>query len=461
MFPRRQNIRPRILWTLAFLGALLLLVNGTIIYSIRTSQRLLDQELGKRLQGTAHIAALLVQPAQFEMLELAVADTAAAADTALTDFSMAMDAQEAADAVKTEWKRLAASAGLSNVILVDASRRVLLRLRDPFAFEPDVVVLDRVPLTRALIGATSHSALYYKDGQYLRSGYAPVTGADGAVVGAVAVEGGSEAFQPLQLVRTSLYGAAVFASLLVIVIGVGYGRTVGHLLRIEENMRHTDLLASIGQVAAGVAHEIRNPLAVLRGASSRLQKFEQLRSEERTGLLGMIDEEVGRMSSFVQSFLHLSRRPNLEPQEFELRQVLERSLEILRVELDRSLVTMTLDWKVADGVALVGDPLAFHHVFLNLALNARDVMPNGGNLVVRVFERRGEVHIQFEDTGPGVPRDLRKKIFDAFFTTRAKGTGLGLAFVDRIVSEHGGSVTVADAPAGGALFEIRIPLEGA
>ena len=131
MFPRRQNIRPRILWTLAFLGALLLLVNGMIIYSIRTSQKLLDQELGKRLQGTAHIAALLVQPAQFEMLELAVADTAAAADTALTDFSMAMDAQEAADAVRTEWKRLAQSAGLSNVILVDHSRRVLLRLRDP------------------------------------------------------------------------------------------------------------------------------------------------------------------------------------------------------------------------------------------------------------------------------------------------------------------------------------------
>ena len=226
-------------------------------------------------------------------------------------------------------------------------------------------------------------------------------------------------------------------------------------------MRHTDLLASIGQVSAGVAHEIRNPLAVMRGASTRLQKYEQLRSEERTELLAMIDEEVGRMSAFVQNFLHLSRRPNLEPQEFELRPVLERSLGILRVELDRSQVTMTVEWKASNGVSLVGDPLAMHHVFLNLALNARDVMPNGGNLLIRVFERRGDLRIQFEDTGPGVPRNIRKKIFDAFFTTRAKGTGLGLAFVDRIVSEHGGSVTVGDAPAGGALFDIRIPLEGA
>jgi signal transduction histidine kinase len=461
MFSRRKNIRPRIFGTLVFLGLLLLLVNGTIIYSIHTSQKLLDQELGKRLQGTAHLAALLVQPAQLELLQLAVADTTAAADTAMTDFSMAMDAQEASDAVRSEWSRLAQSSGISNVILVDRSRRVLLRLRDPFSFEPDVVILDPVPLARALIGETSHSSLYYKDGQYLRSGYAPVTGSDGAILGAVAVEGGSEAFHPLQIIRTSLYGADIFASILVILIGLGYVRTVEHLSRIEENLRHTDLLASIGQVSAGVAHEIRNPLAVMRGASSRLRKYEQLRPEERQSLLRMIDEEVERMSTFVQSFLHLSRRPNLEPQEFELRQVLDRSLEILRAELDRANVVTTLEWKAGNGVPMVGDPLAMHHVFLNLALNARDVMPDGGRLHIRVMEKRGEVRVQFEDTGPGVPRDIREKIFDAFFTTRAKGTGLGLAFVDRIVSEHGGSVTVNDAPKGGALFELRLPLDGA
>jgi len=199
---------------------------------------------------------------------------------------------------------------------------------------------------------------------------------------------------------------------------------------------------------------------VLRGASSRLQKYDHIKPEERQMLLGMIDEEVTRMSSFVQNFLHLSRRPNREPQGFDLRPVLERSLGILRVELDRANVGITVEWNADNGVHLQGDPLAMHHVFLNLALNARDVMPDGGNLHIRVTEKRDEVRIQFEDTGPGVPKDIRKKVFDAFFTTRAKGTGLGLAFVDRIVSEHGGSVTVGDAPKGGALFEVRLPLEG-
>jgi signal transduction histidine kinase len=208
-----------------------------------------------------------------------------------------------------------------------------------------------------------------------------------------------------------------------------------------------------------VAHEIRNPLAVLRGASTRLQRPD-LKTKERQELLDMIDEEVTRMSAFVQNFLHLSRRPNLEPQEFEVRPVLERSLEILRVELDHASVSTLLEWNADGPIVLMGDPLAMHHVFLNLALNARDVMPSGGRLVIRVSEKRGDLRIQFEDTGPGVPKDIRKKIFDAFFTTRAKGTGLGLAFVDRIVSEHGGSVTVGDAPKGGALFEVRLPLEG-
>jgi signal transduction histidine kinase len=458
MFPR-TNIRPRIVWTFVFIVGLVLTVNLSLSGAINTSQNVLDQELGKRLEGTAHIAALLVEPEHVALLSLAEGDTSGT-DTTLTDFTLRMDAQEAADAVRYEWKRLAQTSGLSNIVLVDPSRRVLLRLHDPFAFEPEVLTLDEGDLTSALLGKTTYSKLYRKDGEYLRSAYAPVTGPGGSVIGAVAVEGGSEAFQPLQLVRNSLYGASAAVTILVVTIFYGFQRTAAHLSRIEENMRHTDLLASIGQVSAGVAHEIRNPLAVLRGASSRLQKYDHLKPEERQRLLGMIDEEVSRMSAFVQNFLHLSRRPNLEPQEFELRPVLERSLDILRVELDRDKVATTLEWKAGNGVHLMGDPLAMHHVFLNLALNARDVMPEGGRLHIRVMEKRDEVRIQFEDTGPGVPKDLRKKVFDAFFTTRAKGTGLGLAFVDRIVSEHGGSVTVGDAPKGGALFEVRLPVEG-
>lgn len=472
MLLKIQKLRPRVLWTLAFLGALVVAVNATIFLSIRTSQRLLDQELGKRLEGTAQIAGLLVKPEQFAAL-VRMADVAATgegavprraaealADTNAVDFVSQMDAIDAADFVRGEWRKLAESAEASNIVLLDAQRRELLSLRQPFDFEPAVPPLDRAALERALIGEAAHSSLYEKDGEFLRSGYAPVLGADGSVLGAVVVEGASAAFRPLTLIRTSLFVTAIFASLLVILIGLGYVRTVGHLALIEENLRHTDLLASLGQVAAGVAHEIRNPLAVLRGASARLQRGDALPAAERADLLRMIDEEVNRMGGFVQNFLDLSRRPKGDPKPFALRLVLLQSLDILRVELERSKIAVDLEWSASETLTVEGHPHALHHVFLNLALNARDILPDGGRLKVRVLERRGQVRIYFEDTGPGVPFEIRSKIFEPFYTTRAKGTGLGLAFVERIVSEHGGSVKVGAAPGGGAQFEIRLPVHG-
>ncbi|HYJ33145.1 MAG TPA: ATP-binding protein [Candidatus Binatia bacterium] len=457
-FLERHRTRPRVYWTLGFIGALVLVINGTVFYSIRTSQAMLDVELGKRLEGTAQIAALLVRPEQIRSLGAAVRDSAAAVQDSVTDFVVQMDAIEASDKVRAAWSRLAEGAEASNVLLVDRSSHVLLRLKEPFGFERDVLTLDPASLATALIGEPSHSPLYEKDRQYLRSGYAPVVDEDGQVLGAVVVEGGSRAFRPLEAIRTSLFGAALFASLLIVLIWAGYQRTVGHLNRIEENLRHTDLLASVGQVAAGVAHEIRNPLAVLRGASQRLQKYENLNQAQRAELLAMIDEEVSRMGTVVQNFLDLSRRPKGESVDFELRPVLERSIDILRVELDRSKVSLEYEWDAPE-MMVEGDPSAMHHVFLNLALNARDVMKDGGRLRVRVQGKKGEARIQFEDTGPGVPKAIRNKIFEPFYTTRATGTGLGLAFVDRIVTEHGGSVTVGSAPSGGALFEIRLPAE--
>src|SRR6185503_10497809 len=171
MFPR-TNIRPRIVWTFVFIVGLVLAVNLTLGGAIDTSQKVLDQELGKKLQGTAHIAALLVEPEHVALLAAAGGDSVAG-DSAFTDFTLRMDAQEAADAVRFEWNRLASTSGLSNIVLVDPSRRVLLRLHDPFAFEPEVLLLDPGDLTKALIGKSSYSKLYRKDGEYLRSAYAP------------------------------------------------------------------------------------------------------------------------------------------------------------------------------------------------------------------------------------------------------------------------------------------------
>jgi signal transduction histidine kinase len=446
-------IKPsRLLWTLLFLGALLVLVNGTVIYAIQTAHRFLDEELGKRFEATAHTASLLIQPDQLDAL------FPGASDSLRVDVEAVMDAAQAGDAVREQWRRLADGAGASNIVLLDPDHRVVLAVRESMSKQARAT-LDEAAFTRAMIGEVAHSRLFEEGKTYLKAGYAPVMQYDGRIVGAVVVEGGSSAFRPLVQVRASLYGAAILASILVVLVGLGYVRTQARLARIEERMNHADLLATVGQVAAGVAHEIRNPLAVLRGASSRLQKLEQLSGGERKELLGMLDEEVQRMGEVVQTFLDLSKRQDAEATTFPLRPVLERSMEILKVELSRCKVRSTVHWEAENGVSIRGRPQALHHLFLNLALNARDAMPEGGELTILVQAKKSELRIYFQDSGPGIPRTIRSKIFEPFFTTRAQGTGLGLAFVERIVLEHGGTISVGSSPSGGAQFRIILPIE--
>lgn len=455
MTPSSPSKPSRLLWTLLFLGALLVLVNGTVIYAIQTAHHFLDEELGKRFEATAHTAALLIRSEQLDAL------FPEAADSLGLDFDATMDAVDAGDAVREEWRRLAGGAGASNIVLLDPDHHVVLALRESNIGAVDRATLDEAAFTRAMIGEAAHSRLFEEGDTYLKAGYAPVTQYDGRIVGAVVVEGGSTAFRPLEQVKASLYGAAFLASVLVVLVGLGYVRTQTRLARFEERMRHADVLATVGQIAAGVAHEIRNPLAVLRGASSRLQKVDHLPPADRKELLGMIDEEVHRMGDVVQNFLDLSRRPDTEPTIFALKPIMERSLEIVKVELSRCGIRTTLRWEAEDGVCIRGRPQALHHLFLNLALNARDAMPEGGDLTILVQPRKSGVRLYFQDSGPGIPASLRQKIFEPFFTTRAQGTGLGLAFVERIVLEHGGTVAVGTSPTGGAQFQIDLPTAAA
>ncbi|MBI4364470.1 MAG: hypothetical protein HY568_03485 [Candidatus Latescibacteria bacterium] len=445
----------RLLWTLLFLGALLVLVNGTVIYAIQTAHHFLDEELGKRFEATAHTAALLIRSEQLDTL---FPETVDPLDV---DFDATMDAVDVGDAVREEWRRLAEGAGASNILLLDPDHRIVIALRESTLGAVDRATLDEAAFTRAMIGEAAHSPLFEEGDTYLKAAYAPVTQYDGRIVGAVVVEGGSTSFRPLEQVRASLYGAALLASILVVLVGLGYVRTQTRLARVEERMRHADLLATVGQIAAGVAHEIRNPLAVLRGASSRLRNLDRIPPAERSELLSMIDEEVHRMGDVVQNFLDLSRRADSEPRVIALKPIMERSLDILNVELSRRGIRTALRWEAEDGVCIRGRPQALHHLFLNLALNARDAMPEGGDLTILVQQRKTALRLYFQDSGPGIPASLREKIFEPFFTTRAQGTGLGLAFVERIVLEHGGTVIAGSSPSGGAQFQIDLPTAAA
>jgi len=163
-------IKPsRLLWTLLFLGALLVLVNGTVIYAIQTAHHFLDEELGKRFEASAHTAALLIQAEQLDAL------FPGTDDSLRVDIEATMDAVEAADEVRERWRRLADGAGASNILLLDPDHRVVMALRQSAPEQLGRATLDEAAFTRAMIGETAHSRLFEEGANYLKAGYAPVT----------------------------------------------------------------------------------------------------------------------------------------------------------------------------------------------------------------------------------------------------------------------------------------------
>ena len=239
-------------------------------------------------------------------------------------------------------------------------------------------------------------------------------------------------------------------------------------------MKERDRLAALGEMAAGLAHEIRNPLAAIQGALQLLLPPEGGRepprepTEDRGEFLGIIAEEVRRLNGVVTQFLDYSRPPRATLSPGELNEILTRTLTLLAPEIPPS-VKLVLD--LAEGLPRVScDPEQLRQVFLNLALNALQAMPEGGELRVVTLLSRDEValwrdvpkrsdlvEVRFHDTGPGIPEGEREHIFVPFYTTKAKGTGLGLAICQRIVKMHGGTIGVRSAPGEGAEFAIALP----
>jgi nitrogen-specific signal transduction histidine kinase len=236
--------------------------------------------------------------------------------------------------------------------------------------------------------------------------------------------------------------------------------------KLYQQMKERDRLAALGEMSAGLAHEIRNPLAAIKGAIQYLEPV-RLQPEDRE-FLEIIIDEVNRLNGVVTQFLDYSRplKPSMAPS--EVNEILDRTFRLLTSGIPPQ-IEVRLD--LTPGLPRVQcDAEQLKQVFLNLALNAFQAMPRGGKLTVSTrverdelaFWREGKrrrdvVEIRFRDTGPGIPEEARENIFVPFYTTKEKGTGLGLAICQRIVKAHAGSIAVRSSLGEGAEFVISLP----
>ncbi len=233
----------------------------------------------------------------------------------------------------------------------------------------------------------------------------------------------------------------------------------------QAEARRSERLAALGQLSAGLAHEIRNPLGVIKGSAEMLTQKLQASDELARELAGYISTEVNRLSALVTEFLDFARPLHAQPNPADLTALLDRVLQVVAARFTGKQ-PVRVEREYASNLPFVPlDESLCEQAFLNLVQNAYEAMEAGGTLRVEVQpviqEDREGVELRLSDTGPGVPEELREEIFNPFVTTKKTGVGLGLSIVSKIVDGHHGSIHVDNAPAGGAVFTIFFPLEEA
>lgn len=229
-------------------------------------------------------------------------------------------------------------------------------------------------------------------------------------------------------------------------------------VRLEDQLVQNEKLTSIGLLAAGVAHEVNTPLAVISSYSQMLRK-DIGPDDQRYKILEKITKQTFRASEIVNGLLNFSRTTATEFLETDVQQVIQETLSLLEHQFRKARIHVELDLH-ADSPMLFGNPGKLQQVFLNLFLNARDAMPDGGELRIRTEAIDSKIEITVQDTGSGISREHIQKIYDPFFTTKAvgKGTGLGLSVSYGIVQEHGGNISVESKVGRGTAFRLELPL---
>jgi two-component system sensor histidine kinase PilS (NtrC family) len=226
---------------------------------------------------------------------------------------------------------------------------------------------------------------------------------------------------------------------------------------LEEQVRRADKLAAVGKLAAGMAHEIRNPLASMSGSVQVLRLELVTASAEHRRLMDIVVRETDRLNELITDFLLFARPGAPRREAVELGAVIEETAALAARGRDGQVV---IDTRVAGPLPLAGDPRELRQVFWNLLVNAEQAMPRGGRVEVRAQAVPGGVEVTVRDSGEGIAAKDLPRIFDPFFTTKPNGTGLGLAIVHRIVQSHGGTIDVASRPGVGTTFTLRLPADG-
>lgn len=237
-------------------------------------------------------------------------------------------------------------------------------------------------------------------------------------------------------------------------------KATAELQQTQEQLIRSEKLATLGQLSAGIAHEIRNPLTSIKILIHSLVD-EEATPASREKDLAVIEAEIERVNKIIRQFLDFARPRPPSLQKIDLHKILEETLHLVAYEIEAQGINLQKNYTPKNHYVVV-DGEQMKQVFLNIILNAIQAMPRGGKLTVATFPENispesKELVVSIRDTGEGIPPEIREKIFEPFFSTKEEGIGLGLPIVQRIIEEHKGRIKVESYPKRGTTFYIYLP----
>jgi len=413
-------------------------------FFLKRMERHLDAELSQRLTSVARLSARLLESER-------IADFYDRGDV----LSVKVFAEPTLNSVRE-------SVALQNIFLIDRDLRALASTGQLFTLGQEISYLrdDSLLIARAWSGETVASAVHTIEDSRFKTAYAPVRNALREVSMVVVIEANAAFFEIIDFfLRTIIIGGLISFAVLI-VFGVLLSVAIGLFLRTEASLRRAERLASMGQMAATVAHEIRNPLGIIKSTADVL-KSRYDKKDQPDELFEFIPSEVRRLNRLVGDFLAFARDRELKLERTDLTQTVQEALTMIRREHPKNAETIQFDGHAA-ALSVSHDGDAMIQVLLNLLMNSLEATE--GRRAIRVSlsptEDRGKkmALLEVADEGPGLPA-APEKVFEPFFTTKARGSGLGLAVCKQIVERHRGKIIAKSEKGKGTTMRIYLPME--
>jgi signal transduction histidine kinase len=434
--------------------ALLLLLMTVLVFSaggwyvfelVRQSK---EKDLEPRLLGIGQTAAaVFLNGKNFYLLEQAVS---------LENFEE--DTLEELPSLKQSLKDLVMQNSLRNAMILDRDANVLSDALNKFTPGEDYsfFILDEIEIDKSFSGIPSVSILYYvEDIPYIRA-YIPLKNTAGEVTAILQIEAGQNSFQDIYRIRYAMYWLGIIIILLLTLVAVLFYRLLKSLLRTEETLALADRLQSLGAMAAGLAHEIRNPLSIIRVTAESVAE-EIPEDAEQQPLLASIVDETDRLNQLITQLLQFTKPAGKKERSAhcDVKKALQATLTIIKKDLEKKSIKVSISIEENLQPARI-DEKSLRQVLLNLVLNAREAIGKDGEIVINISSAKNKCIIEITDSGSGISKNRITRIFDPFFTTKDSGTGLGL-FVSRMLVERaGGTLDIKSRGKKGCIARIEV-----